>query len=99
MEAGSRANDPRVPAAAPAPTPRRRDRLWRRLWRYGRALVAPVLIWVLLGGMLLQPVLDWLHSEEVYDQAAMCEWLEEARNTDSTLAELVEAYARRARQL
>jgi signal transduction histidine kinase len=58
-----------------------------------------VLIWLLLGGMLLQPVLDWLHSEEVYDRAAMQEWLEEARNADSTLAGLVEGYARRARRL
>ena len=44
----------------------------------------------------LAPVIDWLHSEERYDQAAVQEWLEEARNPDVTLAELVEAYHRRA---
>jgi signal transduction histidine kinase len=65
---------------------------WRRLWRYGRALVAPVLIWVLLVGALVGPVMDWLNSEDRYDRAAIQEWLEEARNPDATLSELVEQY-------
>ncbi|MFO0876588.1 MAG: HAMP domain-containing sensor histidine kinase [Gemmataceae bacterium] len=68
---------------------------WRRVWRYGRALVAPVLIWLLLGGLVLQPLLDWLHSEETYDRAAIQEWIEEARNADATLGDLVSEYAKR----
>src|SRR3569623_1676837 len=66
-----------------------------RLWRYGRALAVPVLIWLLLVGSLVRPVLGWLRSEERYDEAAMQEWLEEARNADSTLADLVAGYAQR----
>lgn len=73
-------------------------RSWKRLWRYSRALVAPVLVWLLLVGMLLQPVLDWLHSEEIYDRAAMQEWLEEARNADATLADFIGEYDKRALQ-
>jgi len=66
-----------------------------RLWRYGRALAVPLLIWLLLVGSLIQPVLGWLRSEERYDEAAMQEWLEEARNADSTLADLVAGYVQR----
>ena len=66
-----------------------------RLWRYGRALAVPLLIWLLLLGALIQPVLGWLRSEERYDEAAMQEWLEEARNADSTLADLVGGYVQR----
>lgn len=78
------------PASEPTP-------LVRRLWRYGRALLAPVLIWVTLLTMLWQPVRDWLRSEEIYDVAALQEWLEEARNADATLGDLVEGYDKRAR--
>ena len=66
-----------------------------RLWRYGRALAVPLLIWLLLVGALIQPILGWLRSEERYDEAAMQEWLEEARNADSTLADLVNGYVQR----
>jgi signal transduction histidine kinase len=59
----------------------------RRLWRYSRALLAPLLIWLLLVGAL-----GWLYSEESYDEAAMKEWIEEARNNDKTLADLVQEY-------
>ena len=45
MATGSPAADPALEGG--------HDHAWRRLWRYGRALVAPVLIWLLLGAMLL----------------------------------------------
>src|SRR5262245_3479447 len=69
----------------------------RRLWRYGPALVAPGLIWVLLVVVLWRPLIDWMHGEDVYDRAALQEWLEEGRSTDWTLGDLVEGYERRAR--
>src|SRR5262245_11688030 len=65
---------------------------WRRLWRYGRTLAAPLLIWVLLAGALTPLVADWLNSERQYDNAALQEWIDEARNPDATLAELVQRY-------
>jgi signal transduction histidine kinase len=74
----------------PAPT---REGL-RRLWRYSRALFAPLLIWLLLVGAL-----GWLYSEESYDEAAMKEWVEEARNNDKTLADLVQEYVTSLRTL
>jgi signal transduction histidine kinase len=70
----------------------------RRLWRYGPALVAPGLIWVLLVVVLWRPLVDWLRGEDVYDRAALQEWLEEGRSADWTLGDLVEGYERRARQ-
>src|SRR5438105_5000587 len=78
--------------------PSRERQRRQRFWRYGRILVAPVLIWSLLAGLLSQPLLGWLHSEEQYDKAAMQEWLEESRNPDKTLAQLVAEYQARARK-
>ena len=78
------------PAGEPVPT-----RPGWRLWRYGRALAVPLLVWLLLVGALVRPVLGWLRSEERYDEAAMQEWLEEARNADTTLADLVAGYVQR----
>ncbi len=69
----------------------------RRFWRYSRALVAPLLIWLLLVGALFGPLRDWLHSEENYDQAAVREWLEEARNSEKTLVDLVREYVQSIR--
>ena len=63
-----------------------------RFWRYSRTLLAPLLIWLLLVGFLFSPVISWLHREESYDEAAMQEWLEESRNPDKTLADLVAEY-------
>jgi signal transduction histidine kinase len=71
---------------------------WRKAWRYSRALVAPVLIWVLLGALVLNPIYEWLRGEEAYDSAAMQEWIEEARNADATLADLAAEYDHAARQ-
>ncbi len=67
-------------------------------WRYARALAAPLLLWVLVVIALRQPLQTWLHGEESYDQAALQEWLEEARNFRQTLPELVEDYLERARR-
>lgn len=81
-----------VLADAPRPGP------WRRAWQYGRALLAPVVIWMLLVAVLVTPAAGWLNSEDSYDQAVMQEWLDEARNPDATLAELVAGYLRAARR-
>ncbi|MGL4551768.1 MAG: sensor histidine kinase [Gemmataceae bacterium] len=64
-----------------------------RAWRYAQALVAPLAIWVLLAGVLF-----WLNTEGRYDRAALQEWLEEARNPDSTLPELAGQYVARVRE-
>ena len=68
------------------------ERSWRRSWRYGRAMIAPILIWLLLAGAILWPLMGWLQSEERYDKAALREWLEESRFPDKTLAILVAEY-------
>jgi signal transduction histidine kinase len=60
--------------------------------------VAPVLVWALLVGALFTPLRGWLHHEDHYDRAAMREWLEESRNPDKTLAQLVTEYHARALQ-
>ncbi|MBY0228435.1 MAG: hypothetical protein K2W96_04055, partial [Gemmataceae bacterium] len=62
---------------------------WARLRRYGQALAAPLAVWAVAGAALL-----WFDAEERYDRAAIQEWLEEARNPDATLPELVASYAR-----
>jgi signal transduction histidine kinase len=68
---------------------------WPRFWRYGRALLAPLLIWVLLVAALINPLSTWLRGEDSFDEAALREWLEEARNHEKTLADLINAYLRR----
>src|SRR4029077_12373495 len=72
---------------------------WRRLGRYGRALIAPGLVWLVLMAGVIPPFRGWLHSEELYDKAALREWLEEARTPDRTLGELVAEYQSSAREL
>jgi signal transduction histidine kinase len=61
-------------------------------------LIAPVLVWVLLVAGLVGPLRGWLTSEERYDRGAMREWLEESRNPDLTLAQLVAEYHARSLQ-
>jgi signal transduction histidine kinase len=73
--------------SAPA---REQSETW--LWRYGRALAAPLIIWALLIVALFSPLLGWLDSEDRYDQAALQEWIDEARNNEATLADLVGRY-------
>jgi signal transduction histidine kinase len=72
---------------------------WKHWWRYGRALLAPGLVWLVLMAGLIPPLRGWLRSEELYDKAALREWLEEARTPDRTLGELVAEYQSRAHEL
>jgi signal transduction histidine kinase len=74
----------------------RRHRPWRRAWRYVRALLAPVLIWALLIAALQRPLGDWVKGEESYDESALREWVEEARNHERTLAQMIDDYLRSA---
>lgn len=78
-----------------AEAPPRPSSGWR-LWRYGRALLAPLLLWMLLASVLATPGAGWFSSEQRYDQAALQEWIEEARHPNATLAELAAAYLRDA---
>jgi signal transduction histidine kinase len=68
------------------------------LGRYARALIAPLLIWLVLAGALISPLVGWLQSEERYDRAALREWLEESRFPDKTLDQLVAEYQTLVRQ-
>jgi signal transduction histidine kinase len=70
---------------------------WRRAWRYGRALVAPALISLLLVAAVIDPLSTWLRAEDSFDRAALSEWLEEARFPNQTLHDLVEDYFQRLR--
>jgi signal transduction histidine kinase len=72
-----------------------------RSWRYVRGLAAPVLLWALVAALLVRPVTSWLHGDEQYDEAALHEWIEEARVFRDSLPEMVRDYVRdldRARQ-
>jgi signal transduction histidine kinase len=66
-------------------------------------LAVPVLLWALvgvaLGGALLAPLRSWLEGEDSYDQAALEEWLDEARGIHQTLPEMVADYLDRVRRL
>ncbi|MFM7151963.1 MAG: sensor histidine kinase, partial [Gemmataceae bacterium] len=66
--------------------------------RYGRAFIAPAIIWLLLLAILVQPITQWLNGDEVYDRAALQEWIEEARISDSTLSDLVLDYYRKVKK-
>jgi hypothetical protein len=94
---------PAAPGGAPAggevppPPPGARGR--KLLWRYARALSAPVLLWVLVAFALRAPVWNWLRGEDTYDQAVLQEWLEEARGFRETLPEMVASYLERGRRL
>src|SRR5438094_857697 len=75
--------------------------LSERAWRYVRGLAAPVLLWALVAALLVRPVTSWLHGDEQYDQAALHEWIDEARVFRDSLPEMVRDYVRdldRARQ-
>jgi signal transduction histidine kinase len=67
----------------------------RPMRRYVRALMGPLLFWVLWVAVLLillTLMRPWLGGEKAYDQAALQEWLEEARAPRKTLPQLVENY-------
>ncbi len=71
----------------------------RRLSRYGRALAAPLVIWLLVVLALRAPLSNWLRGEDSYDQDALKEWLDEARGFSGTLREMVGSYVERVGRL
>jgi signal transduction histidine kinase len=90
---------PTSPPGAPVPFLLRPSSPWRTAWRYGRALAAPVLLWVLVVVALREPVGAWLSGDDSYDQAALQEWLDEARGFRETLPEMTESYLSQSRHL
>jgi signal transduction histidine kinase len=59
--------------------------------RYGRVLLAPVLIWILVAVALRGPLRNWLDPETSYDKAVLREWIENA-GRDKTLSAMVDEY-------
>ena len=77
--------------ATPPPTPQNEP--MRRLpWRYVAPLTILLVLWLVVAATLVEPVSNWLHGEEAYDQAAVQEWLEEARGFRETLPEMIAPY-------
>ncbi len=70
----------------------------KRLWRYARILVAPLLLWGLVVVALRVPLQTWLDGEKGYDEAVLHEWLDEARGYRGTLREMVEDYLARGHE-
>src|SRR5207245_1454063 len=64
----------------------------RRFWRYWRGLAAPVLLWCLLCGVLVDTLRSHMRGNEEYDEAALREWAAEARNFRDTLPEMIRDY-------
>ena len=64
----------------------------KQLWRYVRALAAPLLLWTIFVIFLIKPLQTWLQGDRDYDEAAMQEWLEETRGFHETLPEMVRDY-------
>ena len=67
-------------------------------WRYVRGLAAPVLLWALFVGLLVNTLWSRLRGGEAYDQAALREWVEESRVFRETLPEMVRDYVQAAGQ-
>ena len=63
----------------------------KQLWRYTRALAAPVLLWGLVVFALKEPVQVWLQGDARYDEEAVREWIKEAR-IQRTLPEMAADY-------
>jgi signal transduction histidine kinase len=63
-------------------------------WRTLRGLAAPVLLWGLFMAVLVRPLATWLRGDEEYDQAALKEWVEEARVFRRSLPEMVRDYVK-----
>jgi signal transduction histidine kinase len=66
----------------------------RYLLRLLRALWLPVLLVVLVVVLVYDPIKAWLVGEEAYDEAAVTEWVQEAR-VYQTLPELVDELLRK----
>ncbi len=61
----------------------------KRLWSYARVLAAPLLLWGLVLVALREPLQIWLDGERGYDEAALREWLDEARGYRGTLRDMI----------
>ncbi len=64
----------------------------KQFLRYLRGLAAPVLLWGLFVAVLVEPLQSWLQGDAKYDDAALREWIEEARVFRDTLPEMVHNY-------
>jgi signal transduction histidine kinase len=62
-----------------------------QLWRYVRALLAPLLLWVLVIAALFRLLPPWLRGDDSYDEKALHEWLDEAGVRDN-LPKMVHDY-------
>jgi signal transduction histidine kinase len=64
----------------------------KQFWRYVRGLAAPALLWALFALVLAEPLQSWLQGDRQYDEAALREWIEEARIFRETLPEMARDY-------
>ena len=67
--------------------------------RYLPVFILMLLILVLLGVALYEPVAAWLAGEARYDRDALIEWIEETRNSRETLPEMIDSYLQHLREL
>ena len=63
-----------------------------------RGLAAPVLLWSLFVGVLVQLLPSWLQGEARYDEMALREWIDEARVFRDSLPETVDDYVAQVQQ-
>src|SRR5688500_14404634 len=66
----------------------------KRVWQYLLGLTAPLLLWGLFVGILIDTLRYRLKGDEHYDEAALREWVQESRPVRETLPELVGGYVR-----
>ena len=64
----------------------------QQFWRYVQGFAAPLLLWCLFVGVLVNPLQSWLEGDEKYDAAAMQEWIENTRGFHDTLPEMARDY-------
>jgi signal transduction histidine kinase len=63
----------------------------KQVWRYVRALLAPLLLWVLFVAVLVRLLPSWTRGDDSYDEKALKEWLDEAGTRDN-LPKMVRDY-------
>jgi signal transduction histidine kinase len=65
----------------------------RRWWRDLRGVAVPLLLWtVCVGALLIYTMRSETNADDQYDEAALREWIEEARVHRETLPQLVREY-------
>jgi signal transduction histidine kinase len=64
----------------------------RQFLRFTRAFFAPVVLWALFVGILVDAFQTRLQGNEEYDRAALKEWVDESRAFRQTLPELAREY-------